>query len=74
MVGSDQGDRELLMVATSLERLAVRVQARFDPDMDEAADDNAPGAELADCARLCLAILDDPRVSARLEAASVHRW
>jgi hypothetical protein len=71
---SVEGDPELLMVAASLERLAIRVQARFDADMDEAASDDAPGAELADCARLCLAVLDDPRVSARLGAASVHRW
>ena len=71
---SNRGDRELLMIAGSLERLAIQVQARFNPDMDEAAGDDAPGAELADCARRCLAVLDDPGVSARLQAASVHRW
>ncbi len=67
-------DRELMMVVASLERLAIRVQARFNPDMNEAADDNAGGDELIDYARACLSVLDDPAVSARLLAASAHRW
>jgi hypothetical protein len=68
------GDRELLMVVASLERLAIRVQARFNPDMNESADDNAAGDELIDYASACLSVLEDPQVSARLLAASPHRW
>ena len=68
------GDRELLMVVASLERLAIRVEARFNPDVNESADDGAAGAELLDYAHACLSVLDDPAVSARLLAASPHRW
>lgn len=67
-------DRELLMVVASLERLAIRVEARFNPDINESADDEGAGAELIDYARACLSVLDDPGVSARLLAASPHRW
>lgn len=67
-------DRELLMVVASLERLAIRVEARFNPDMNESADDDAAGAELIGYARACLSVLEDPRVNARLLAASPHRW
>ena len=48
------GDRELLMVVASLERLAIRVEARFNPDVNESADDGAAGAELLDYAHACL--------------------
>jgi hypothetical protein len=67
-------DRELLMVVASLERLAIRVEARFNPDMNESADDDAAGDELIDYARACLSVLEDPGVSARLLAASSYRW
>lgn len=67
-------DRELLMVVASLERLAIRVEARFNPDMNESADDGPDATELIAYARACLSVLDDPSVSARLLAASPHRW
>ncbi|GAS98590.1 type IV pilus biogenesis complex ATPase subunit [Mycolicibacterium canariasense] len=67
-------DREFMMVAASLERLAIRVESRFNSDMTESADDPVAGVELVNYARACLSVLEDPAVSARLLAASPHRW
>lgn len=74
MDGDTAGDRELLMVVTSLERLAIRVEARFNRDINESADDNVAGEDLLDYARACLSVLEDPGVSTRLMTASPHRW
>lgn len=76
MDGVGTRDRELLLVVGSLQKLASRVEARFNPDMDEAAADADVFAavELVDFARRCRAVLDDPGVSARLQAATRHRW
>lgn len=66
--------RELQLVAESLQRLAVRVESRFNPDMTEGADistlERAADAELLAYARKCLDVLDDPGVTARLVATS----
>jgi hypothetical protein len=73
------GDRELQLVVTSLQRLALRVESRFNPDINESADiDDADGGaadeELVDYARRCLDVLDDPGVTARLLAGRSSRW
>lgn len=61
-------DRELLLVATSLERLAARVQACLDPDAAEGpAGDVAE--DLLEYVQRCVLALDDPVVMARLNAA-----
>jgi hypothetical protein len=70
-------DRELRLVVTNLQRLALRVESRFNPDITEGADidDNAAADdELVDYARRCLDVLDDPRVTARLLAGRSSRW
>ena len=74
------GDRELQLLATSLQRLALRVESRFNPDISESADiDDADGGsaadeELVDYARRCLNVLDDPAVITRLLAGRYSRW
>jgi hypothetical protein len=69
-------DRELRLVVTSLQRLALRVESRFNPDISEGADtdDHADDNELVDYARRCLEVLDDPAVIARLLAGRRSRW
>ncbi|WP_237570824.1 hypothetical protein [Mycolicibacterium lacusdiani] len=76
MVGGDTRDRELLLVVGSLQKLAMRVESRFNPDMGEAAadDDSTTASDLVEFARACRAVLDDPGVSARLQAVTSHRW
>lgn len=66
-------DRELLLVVRALERLAVRVEAQFNPDMVE-GDHDPTGSELLAYSRSCREILDDPEVSARLQAVAPRRW
>jgi hypothetical protein len=69
-------DRELRLVVTSLQRLALRVESRFNPDITEGADtdDSIDDQELVDYARRCLDVLDDPAVIARLLAGRRSRW
>lgn len=76
MGGSETRDRELLLVVGSLQKLAMRVESRFNPDMGEAAADDelSPAADLVEFARACCAVLDDPEVSARLQAVTSNRW
>lgn len=64
----------LLRVATTLERLAARVERDLDPDACEAAppqDENwvRTLAGVTEYAQSCLAVLDEPAVLARLIAA-----
>ncbi|WP_204808757.1 hypothetical protein [Mycobacterium riyadhense] len=70
-------DRELRMVVTSLQRLVLRVESRFNPDVTEGADigdDSAADDELLGYARRCLDVLDDPAVTARLTSGRTSRW
>jgi hypothetical protein len=70
-------DRELRMVVTSLQRLVLRVESRFNPDITEGAeidDDSAADDELLGYARRCLDVLDDPLVTARLLGGRSTRW
>jgi hypothetical protein len=70
-------DRELRLVVNSLQRLALRVESRFNPDVDEGADelvDDAVAGELVDYARKCLAVLNDPVLTDRLRAGQTARW
>jgi hypothetical protein len=69
-------DRELRLVVTSLQRLALRVESRFNPDITEGADsdDSAADHDLVDYARRCLNVLDDPVIIARLLAGRHPRW
>lgn len=70
------GDRELELVVTSLQRLAVQVEAHFNPDSTEGADlrDAAADAALSAYARQCLQVLDDPGVTSRLLSVYQSRW
>ncbi|MFI6997162.1 hypothetical protein [Nocardia sp. NPDC050175] len=68
-----QSDRELVLVVQMLERLAVRVEAQFNPDVVEGEEDPA-GTHLLAYARSCREVLDDPAVSARLQAVAPRRW
>lgn len=70
------GDRELELLATTLQRLAVRVGCYFNPDMTEGADarDDDSDAELAEYAQRCLDVLDDAGVARRLMSAYQSRW
>ncbi|EUA48752.1 Uncharacterised protein [Mycobacteroides abscessus subsp. abscessus] len=71
------GDRELRLVVTSLQRLALRVESRFNPDSTEGAVvehcAEADG-ELVAYARRCVDVLEDPGVIARLLASQRPRW
>ncbi|MBF9352825.1 hypothetical protein BKG80_05875 [Mycobacteroides chelonae] len=69
-------DRELQLVVTTLQRLAVRVGCHFNPDMTEGTDvrDEISDARLAAYAQRCLDILDDPGVTSRLMPAYQSRW
>lgn len=70
-------DRELRLVITSLQRLVLRVESRFNPDITEGAEidhDGVADADLVDYARRCLDVLDDPAVTARLLAGRSSRW
>ena len=57
-------DRELVMLATALERLACRVRQELDADSSEAS--SPGGGDLLIYAQTCLEVLDDPRVAQRL--------
>ncbi len=60
-------DRELVLLATTLERLAARVESQFNADASEGA---APEAgDLLSYTQKCLDVLDDPTIAARLRAA-----
>jgi hypothetical protein len=76
LLGRD--DRELELVVTNLQRLVLRVESRFDPDITEGADPEETGAaadeELVLYARRCLEVLDDPGVTARLLTGQSPRW
>ena len=69
-------DRELRLVVNTLQRLALRVESRFNPDVNEGADvaDAIEDDELVDYARRCLAVLDDPALISRLRARPTPRW
>lgn len=62
------GDRELWLLACSLQRLAACVEARLNPDSVEGVPDADFGEELRAYALSCLAVLDDPEVVRRLTA------
>ncbi|MBF6339850.1 hypothetical protein IU450_28745 [Nocardia abscessus] len=66
-------DRELLLVVQALERLTVRVEAQFNPELVESGDQTPSGDQLLAYARTCREVLDDPALSARLKA-SRPRW
>ncbi|WP_216893405.1 hypothetical protein [Nocardia alni] len=73
--GQEQdSDRELLLVVRALERLTVRVEAQFSPEMLEAGDHDPAGTELLSYARSCQELLDDPALSSRLQAAAPRHW
>lgn len=70
-------DRELRLVVTSLQRLALRVESRFDPDITEGADADGSAqadGELVAYARQCVNVLEDPGVIARLLTNPHSRW
>lgn len=76
MLDAKNGDRELELVVTSLQRLAVQVEAHFNPDSTEGADlrDAASDAQLSAYARQCLQVLDDPAITSRLLSVYQSRW
>lgn len=67
-------DRELVLVARNLERLAAQVESRFDADAVEGGDHQAAssGEELLRYAHACLGVLEDPAVAARLRQAAAN--
>lgn len=66
-------DRELLLVVRALERLTVRVEAQFNPELVEGGDQEPSGDRLLAYARSCREVLDDPALARRLGAGN-PRW
>jgi len=68
---SSGSDAEFVMLAQTLERLAVRVEAAFDPEMDERGCPEPDTESLLNYVEHCKQLLDSQPIALRLDRARV---